>query len=103
LRLQITSQERRALILPPGRHPALPATFEASECGLDLLVLPAGLAASEDLSALLARLQPRRLLIYGEAPAAQAPKTRIPCYFTGEGAVSVSLAAEGVRVSQWGH
>jgi hypothetical protein len=91
------------LILPPGRHPALPSTFETSECGLDLLVLPAGLAAADDLPALLARLQPRCLLLYGDAPEAQAPKTRIPCHFTREGAVSVYLMADGVRLSQWGH
>ncbi len=101
--LQITSQGRRALILPPGRHPVLPPTFKAAEPGLDLLVLPAGLLTDDDLPALLARLQPRRLLIYGDVLAAQAPQTGIPCQFTREGAVSVYLAADGGRVSQWGH
>ncbi len=100
--LQISSQGRRALILPPGREPEVPSGYQAAASGLDLLVLPAGLVSADGLPASLARLQPRRLLIYGGVPQAQAPPTGIPCHFTRDGAVSVYLAADGVRLSQWG-
>ncbi len=58
---------RQVLILPPERQPALPPTFQPAAAGLDLLILPAALARSPDLPALLARLHPHDLVIYGGA------------------------------------
>ena len=101
--LQVTGPGRRVLILPPGRDLELPQKFKPSETGLDLLVLPAALAGSPDgLPPFLARLQPRRLIVYGGDPGATGPGTGIPCHFTRNGAVSVSLGADGVTVRQWG-
>ena len=56
---------RQVLILPPERQPAIPPTFQPAATGLDLLILPAALARSPDLPALLARLHPHDLVIYG--------------------------------------
>ena len=56
---------RQVLILPPGRQPSIPPAFQPAATGLDLLVLPAALAESADLPALLARLHPHDLVIYG--------------------------------------
>ncbi len=100
--LQVTGQGRRALILPPGRDLELPPKFKPSETGLDLLVLPAGLARAPEAEPFLARLQPRLLIVYGGDPGAAGTETGIPCHFTRNGAVSVFLGADGVRVRQWG-
>ncbi|MCX5891349.1 MAG: ComEC/Rec2 family competence protein [Deltaproteobacteria bacterium] len=102
--LQVTGQGRRALILPPGRDLELPPQFEPSATGLDLLVLPAGPVGSPGgLPPSLARLQPRLLIVYGGDPGATGPETGIPCHFTRDGAVSVYLGDDGVRVRQWRH
>ena len=100
--LQVTGPGRRALILPPGRNLELPPKFKPSETGLDLLVLPAGLARAPEAEPFLTRLQPRLLIVYGGAPGAAGPGTGIPCHCTRNGAVSVFLGADGVRVRQWG-
>jgi competence protein ComEC len=100
--LQITGQGRRVLILPPGRDLELPPQFKPSETGLDLLVLPAGLAHTPETEPRLTSLQPQHLIVYGGDPGATGPKTGIPWHFTRNGAVSVYLGADGVRVRQWG-
>ena len=101
--LQVSSQGRRVLILPPGRDLELPPQFKPSETGLDLLVLPAGPLGSPDgVPPFLARPQPRLLIVYGGDPGATGPETGLPCHFARNGAVSVYLGADGVRVRQWG-
>ncbi|MCX5891981.1 MAG: hypothetical protein NTW80_03250, partial [Deltaproteobacteria bacterium] len=95
---------RQVLILPPGRQAASPPTFQPAATGLDLLVLPATQARSPDLPALLARLRPHNLIIYGgswEVDAIDGLKG-VPCHFTRDGAVSVYLNPAGVNVRQWG-
>ena len=95
---------RQVLILPPGRQPAIPPTFQPAATGLDLLVLPAAQARSPDLPALLARLHPHDLVIYGgslEVDERDGLGGR-PCHFTREGAISVHLAAARVTICQWG-
>ncbi|HEY9074079.1 MAG TPA: ComEC/Rec2 family competence protein, partial [Desulfobaccales bacterium] len=59
---------RRVLILPPERKLQVPPGYHAAAGGLDLLVLPAALAGSTDLTPVLARLRPQRLIIYGGDP-----------------------------------
>ena len=95
---------RQVLILPPERQPALPPTFQPAAAGLDLLILPAALARSPDLPALLARLHPHDLVIYGGSWEVDE-KDRLggtPCHFTREGAVSLYLSPEAVSAYQWG-
>jgi hypothetical protein len=97
--LIVTWGERRVLILPPGRLPEDLQGFQAA-AGLDLLVLPAGLAGNPGLAVLLARLQPAHLVLYGHDSGAATEE--IPGLFTRDGAVSVYLAPAAVRVRQWG-
>ena len=96
--LGLSCHGRRVLILPPGRLPQVPPGYHAAG-DLDLLVLPAAMAGSPDLAPVLARLQPRRLIIYGGDPGTTLQK--IPCRLTREGAVSAYLAATAVTWRQW--
>ncbi len=95
---------RQVLILPPERQPAIPPTFQPAATGLDLLILPAALARSPDLPALLARLHPHDLLIYGGSVKIDERDGVgvTPGHFTREGAVSVHLAPAKVTICQWG-
>ncbi len=100
--LQLAGAGRRALILPPLRHLAVQDLPGDAAIHPDLLVLPAWLARGGEGAALISKLRPARLVIYGgsgdEAPACP-PAT--PCFFTRKGAVSVYLSAAGTRVRQW--
>ena len=95
---------RQVLILPPERQPAMPPTFQPAATGLDLLILPAALARSPDLPALLARLHPHDLVIYGGSWEVDDRDGLggTPCHFTREGAVSFYLSPEAVSACQWG-
>ena len=70
-----------------------------------LLILPAVLARSPEIEPWLARLQPRLLVIYGGAvrPGDYQRLAKIPCRLTMDGAVSVFLEPDAVRVRQWGY
>jgi len=100
--LEVAYQGRRVLLIPPAGGltaedlPALPGPLEAA-------VLPAELAAPGDRSLILARLQPRQVVVYGEPRRSGAARTAwpIPCRFTREGAVSLYLAASQVTTRQW--
>jgi competence protein ComEC len=108
--LQLIWQGRRVLIVPPLRRLSgdLPGSGAAGR--LDLLVLPASLAASREEAQhrgregpdLLARLSPRRLIVYGGREGENLGyKLEPPHHFTREGALSVYLCPDQVRVRQW--
>jgi ComEC/Rec2-related protein len=100
--LEIAYQGRRVLLVPPGAGLAaddLPAGLGP----LEVVVLPAELAAPRERQDIMARLQPRRLIVYGDPNRSGAARTTwtIPCQFTRQGAVSLSLDASGVSARQW--
>ena len=51
----------------------------------------------------MSRLQPQRVIIYGDPGRSNAARITwpVPCQFTREGAVSVYVAASGVTSRQW--
>jgi len=100
--LEVAYQGRRVLLIPPVGGLAaedLPAGLGP----LEVVVLPAELAAPRDQKQIMDRLQPRRLVVYGDPGRSGAARTNwtIPCQFTREGAVSLSLDATGVTARQW--
>ncbi len=102
LALQVAYQGRQAWLIPPARGlkaDDLPVPAEP----LDVLVIPAALGNPRDRNLILARLQPRRVIIYDDPGQSGAAGTAwpIPCQFTRLGAVSVYLKASGVTASQW--
>jgi ComEC/Rec2-related protein len=100
--LAVAYEGRRVLLIPPVK--GLMAEDLPTLLGpLEALVLPVELAAPRDRHLILARLQPRRVVIYGEPGRSGAARTfwPIPCRFTREGAVSLYLAASGVTTRQW--
>ena len=100
--LEVAYQGRRVLLLPPVRRQAADDLPEV-DGSLEALVLPAELAASENRRHIMARLKPRRVVVYGDpnrTGAAPAPWP-VPCQFTREGAVSLYLDATGVTARQW--
>ena len=105
--LAVAGQGRRVLILPPGRQDFLraPLSIQAVPTSLDLLILPAVMARAPEIEPWLARLQPRLLVIYGGAvrPGDYQRLAKIPCHLTKDGAVSVFLEPDAVRVRQWGY
>ena len=106
--LAVTGQGRRVLIMPPGRQDFFlrtPLSIQAIPTSLDLLILPAVMARAPEIEPWLARLQPRLLVIYGGAvrPGDYQRLAKIPCHLTKDGAVSVFLEPDAVRVRQWGY
>jgi competence protein ComEC len=100
--LEVAYQGQRVLLLPPVRGLAAEA-LPAVAGSLAALVIPAELATSEARSHIMARLKPRRVVVYGDpgrAAAARSPWP-VPCQFTREGAVSLYLDASGVTARQW--
>jgi competence protein ComEC len=100
--LEVAYQGRRVLLLPPVRGLAaedLPVVAGS----LEALVIPAELATSENRHHIMARLKPRRVVVYGDPDRAAAARSPwpMPCDFTREGAVSLYLEASGVSASQW--
>jgi hypothetical protein len=100
--LEVAYQGRRVLLIPPGAGLAaddLPAGLGP----LEVVVLPAELAGPRDRQAILDRLQPRRLIVYGDPSRSGAARTTwtIPCQFTRQGAVTLFLDATGVTARQW--
>jgi hypothetical protein len=105
--LAVAGHGRRVLILPPGRQDFLrtPLPVQDIPTSLDLLILPAVMARAPEIEPWLARLQPRLLVIYGGAlrPDDYQRLAKIPCHLTKDGAVSVFLEPDAVRVRQWGY
>ncbi|MGB8991300.1 MAG: ComEC/Rec2 family competence protein [Desulfobaccales bacterium] len=100
--LEVAYQGRRVMFIPPVT--ALTAADLAAGAGpLELLVCPAELATPRGRNLIMGRLQPRRVVIYGDGSRSGAARTSwpVPCQFTREGAVSLYLAASGVTMRQW--
>ena len=100
--LEVAYQGQRVLLLPPVRGLAAEA-LPAVAGSLEALVIPAELATSENRNHIMARLKPRRVVVYGDpgrSAAARSPWP-VPCDFTREGAVSLYLDASGVTARQW--
>jgi competence protein ComEC len=99
--LEVTFQGRQVLLIPPAAD--LTAADLPTARGLEVLVLPAKLAAPRERQLIMACLHPERLVIYGDPHRSGAARAScpIPCQFTREGAVSLYLAASGVTARQW--
>ena len=100
--LEVAYQGQRVLLLPPVRGLAAEA-LPAVAGSLEALVLPAELATSENRNHIMARLKPRRVVVYGDPGRSHAARSPwpVPCQFTREGAVSLYLDASGVTARQW--
>jgi hypothetical protein len=100
--LEVAYQGQRVLLVPPvGGLSA--DDLPAAGGPLDALVIPGELAGPQDRKAILDRLNPRRVVVYGDpgrSGAARSPWP-VPCQFTREGAVSLYLTASGVTARQW--
>jgi hypothetical protein len=99
--LEVAFQGRRVLLIPPVAE--LTAADLPAARRLEVLVLPAKLAAPRERQLIMGRLHPDRLVIYGDPRRSGAARAGcpIPCQFTREGAVSLYLAASGVTANQW--
>jgi hypothetical protein len=100
--LEVAYQGLRVLLVPPVGGLAA-EDLPAAAGPLAALVIPGGLAGPRDRQAIVDRLNPRQVVVYGDpgrAGAAQSPWP-VPCLFTREGAVSLHLAASGVSARQW--
>jgi len=103
--LAVSGQGRRVLILPPERqdfYARAALSIQGVSISPDLLVLPAALARAPEIEPWLAELKPRLLVIYGGAggPGDYQRLANIPYRLTKDGAVSVFLGPEAVRVRQ---
>ena len=98
----VTYQGRRVLLVPPVRGLAADA-LPVVAGSLEALVLPVELSTSENRNHIMARLKPRRVVVYGDPgrPRAARSPWPAPCQFTREGAVSLYLDAAGVTARQW--
>jgi ComEC/Rec2-related protein len=102
LALQAAYQGRRVWLIPPARGLAA-EDLPVSTGPLEVLVIPAQLGGPKDRKLIMERLEPRRVIVYGEPGrrgAALSPWP-VPCQFTRQGTVSVYLAASGVTSQHW--
>jgi ComEC/Rec2-related protein len=102
LALEAAYHGRRVLLIPPA--PGLTADdLPVAAKSLEVLVIPAELGNPKGRKIIMDRLQPQRVIIYGDPSRTGAARVNwpIPCQFTREGAVSVYLAASGVTTRQW--
>uniref|UniRef100_A0A7V4G766 DUF4131 domain-containing protein n=1 Tax=Desulfobacca acetoxidans TaxID=60893 RepID=A0A7V4G766_9BACT len=94
--LEVTYQGRRVLLLPPLRRAALlKLPWPARDRPLAALVAPGDVPAE-----LLKRLNPERLVLFGE-PAEGKEFPSCPVFFSRWGAVSLHLAPGSVTVQEW--
>jgi hypothetical protein len=101
LALEVAYQGQRVLLIPPMG--GLTADDLPAAAGpLAALVLPAELTGPQDRKSILDRLNPRRVVVYGDPGRSKAARSPwpVPCLFTREGAVSLYLAASGVTARQ---
>jgi competence protein ComEC len=96
--LKVTCRGRQALILPPLKGSVLQNTPWREEDPLTVLVAP-----GEVPPAVVARLKPKTLVLYGQrAPQADTTKPARPCtYLTRQGAVTLTFTEAGAAGSQW--
>ncbi|MFZ5448506.1 MAG: ComEC/Rec2 family competence protein [Thermodesulfobacteriota bacterium] len=102
LALEAGYQGRRVLLIPPAR--GLAGDDLPSMTGpLEALIIPAELGDPKNRNLILDRLNPRRIIIYGDPGRSGTARTTwpIPCQFTREGTVSVYLDSSGVTTRQW--
>jgi competence protein ComEC len=98
--LEVAYQGQRVLLVPPVGVAA--DGLPAAAGGLAALVIPGALAGPRDRKAIMDRLNPRRVVVYGDPGRSGNSRSPwpVPCQFTREGAVSLHLAASGVRARQ---
>jgi hypothetical protein len=100
--LEVACQGQRVLLIPPVR--GLEADDLPTAAGpLAALVLPAALADPRDRNLIMARLNPQRVVVYGDPGPSGAPRPPwpVPCQFSREGAVTLYLAPTEVTARQW--
>jgi ComEC/Rec2-related protein len=100
--LEVAYQGQRVWMVPPGGGLAA-EDLPAAKGGLAALVLPVELAGPRERNAIMARLNPGRVVIYGDPVRSGAARLLwpVPCQFTREGAVSLFLADAEVTARQW--
>jgi competence protein ComEC len=100
--LEVAHQGQRVLMIPPVGGLAAD-DLPAAAGPLAALVLPAELAGPQDRTSIMARLNPGRVVVYGDPSRSGAARSPwpVPCQFTREGAVSLYLTASGVTARQW--
>ena len=100
--LEVAYQGQRVLLVPPVGGLAAD-DLPAAAGPLAALVIPGALAGPRDRQAIMDRLNPRRVVVYGDAGRSDAARSPwpVPCQFTREGAVSLHLSASGVSARQW--
>lgn len=102
--LKLTHQGRQTLIIPPLRRNEAEKPGLAAASPVEALIIHKGVAGSDGLKNLLTHWQPQLLVIYGgsrQTPAPGAGPPGTPCYFTGDGAVSLYFSSAGATVKQW--
>ncbi|MGO8760946.1 MAG: ComEC/Rec2 family competence protein [Desulfobaccales bacterium] len=100
--LEVAYEGQRVLMMPPVGGLAA-EELPAAAGPLAALVIPATLVGAQERTAILARLNPGRVVVYGDPARSGAALSSwpVPCQFTREGAVSLYLAASGVTARQW--
>ena len=95
--LKIVCQGRQALLLPPLERSVL-EKLPREEGPLTVLVAP-----HDVLPAVVARLKPETLILYGnqEPEAENLSLSKISTYLTRHGAVTLTLSEQGVACNQW--
>jgi hypothetical protein len=96
--LQVTSQGRQGLILPPLKRAVLETLPWLEESPLTVLVAPGEVPA-----AVVNRLRPEHLIVYGsrEPQAEKANPAGPSPYLTRHGAVTLSFSEKGATCNQW--
>jgi len=99
--LEVAYQGQRVLLVPPVGELAAD-DLPAGAGPLAALVIPGALAGPRDRKAILDRLNPGRVVVYGDPERSGATRSPwpVPCQFTREGEVSLHLAASGVSARQ---
>jgi competence protein ComEC len=102
LAMRLSHQGRLVLVIPPVRRLQAGALSLPPGSRVAALLLPGTLAQS--LDACLERWHPEIMVIYGslkKGGTVAGQPSRVPCYLTREGAVSLHLSGSGAGVRQW--
>ena len=100
--LEVAHEGQMVLLIPPEGGLAAD-NLPVAAGPLAALVIPADLAGPQDRKAIMDRLNPRRVVVYGDPDRSGAARSPwpVPCQFTREGTVSLRLSASGVTARQW--